>query len=161
MVPTWKSYFGVNSVVSEVGHFGGFNRGLISTFQQQGHGRPENMKTRFALFGLASAVMLAGIVGCSRSDTVAEGVICDVEYQLPGGGTDGFTRLNDNRAVPGGSGSWNIDAYGRLTREYLIITRPQDPDLGALVIPASRLVSVQFGDAGIREVNEGKTNPPK
>lgn len=105
--------------------------------------------------------MLVGIVGCSRSDTVAEGVIYSVEYQLPGGGTDGFTRLNDNRGVPGGSGSWNIDAYGRLTPEFLIITRPQHPDLAQEVIPVSHLVSIQFGDGGIREVNEGKSNPGK
>ncbi|MGA3265829.1 MAG: hypothetical protein ABSE16_03295 [Verrucomicrobiota bacterium] len=119
------------------------------------------MKTRLALFGLVSAVALTGIAGCSRSDTVAEGVICDAEYQNPGGGTEGFTRLNNAKAVPGGNGSWNIDAYGRLTPEFLVITRPQRPDLGQQVIPVSRLVSVQFGDGGIKEVNEGQPSLSK
>lgn len=119
------------------------------------------MKTRLALFGLVGAVIVAAIVGCSRSDTVTEGVIYCVEYQLPGGGTDGFTRVNDNRCVPGGSGTWNVDAYGRLTPEFLIITRPQQEGLGPLVIPASRLVSIQFGDGGIAQVDEHKPNPPK
>ncbi len=114
------------------------------------------MKARLALFGLVSAVALIGIAGCSRSDTVAEGVIYYVEYQNPGGGTAGFTRVNDSKAVPGGNGTWDIDAYGRLTPEFLVITRPQRPELGQQVIPVSRLVSVQFGDGGIKEVNEGK-----
>jgi hypothetical protein len=119
------------------------------------------MKTRLALLGMVGAVMAAGIVGCSRSDTVTEGVIYSVEYQLPGGGTDGFTRVNDNRSVPGGSGNWNVDAYGRLTREFLIITRPQQSGLGPLVILASRLVTLQFGDGGITQVDERKPNPGK
>lgn len=119
------------------------------------------MKTRLVSFGLAAVVMLAGILGCSHSDTVAEGVIFSVEFQLPGGGTEGFTRVNDARCVPGSSGTWNVDAYGRLTREFLIITRPQKPELGPLVIPASRLVNIQFGDGGIKEVDERKPNPGK
>lgn len=119
------------------------------------------MKTRLGLYGLVGAFALTGIVGCSHPDTVAEGVIYSVEYQLPGGETDGFTRLNDNRCVPGGRGSWNIDAYGRLTHQFLFITRPQHTEMGQQVIPVSRLVSVQFGDGGIKEVNEGKPNPAK
>ena len=58
------------------------------------------------------------------------------------------------RKVPGGNGSWNVDAYGKLTRESLIITRPQMPDLGPEVIPVHRLVKVQFGDGGIKQVKE-------
>lgn len=119
------------------------------------------MKTRLVPVALAGALTLAGIAGCSRSDTVAEGIIDCVEYQNGHGGTEGFTRGNDSRAVPGGNGSWNVDAYGRLTPQYLIITRPQRPDLGPLVIPASRLLSIQFGDGGIARVDENKPNPPK
>jgi hypothetical protein len=61
--------------------------------------------------------------------------------------------------VPGGNGCWNVDAFGRLTREFLIITRPQRSDLGPQVIPAHRLVSIQFGDGGIKQVNENQPKP--
>ena len=92
----------------------------------------------------------------SESETVAEGVIYYVEYKLEDGKSGGFTRVNDFRSVPGHNGSWNVDAYGRLTREYLIITRPQQRDLGVRVIPAHRLLDIQFGDGGIKEVDENQ-----
>jgi hypothetical protein len=112
-----------------------------------------------AVYGVA-----IGFVGCSPSGNgpsgiVAEGVIYSVEYQMEGGRTGGFTRLNNSKAVPGGNGSWNVDAYGKLTRDFLIITRPQSRDLGPHVIPVRRLVSVQFGDGGIKEVKENQPAP--
>lgn len=120
------------------------------------------MKTYPALLGLIIATALV-LTGCappaSKSDAVAEGVIFSVEYEMEGGRTGGFTRLNESKAVPGGNGSWNIDAHGRLTREFLIITRPQRSDLGPQVIPAHRLVSIQFGDGGIKQVNENQPKP--
>jgi hypothetical protein len=63
-------------------------------------------------------------------------------------------------AVPGGTGSWNVDAYGKLTRDFLIITRPQHPDLGPEVIPAHRLSNLQFGDGGSKQVKERQHAPP-
>lgn len=120
------------------------------------------MKTNRIMLGLIIAATFV-ITGCSptssKSDTVAEGVILSVEYEMEGGRTGGFTRLNESKAVPGGNGSWNVDAHGRLTREFLIITRPQRTDLGAQVIPAHRLVSVKFGDGGIKQVNENQPKP--
>jgi len=120
------------------------------------------MKTHPALLGLIIATPLV-FPGCappnSKSEVVAEGVIFSVEYQTHGELTRGFTRLNESKAVPAGSGSWNVDAHGRLTREFLIITRPQRPDLGPQVIPAHRLVSVQFGDGGIKQVDENQPKP--
>jgi hypothetical protein len=86
-------------------------------------------------------------------------VIYSVEYQLGEGRTGGFTRVNNSKAVPGGNGSWNIDAYGKLTRDFLIITRPQLRDSGPEVIPVSRLIRVQFGDGGIKEVKENQPEP--
>jgi hypothetical protein len=115
------------------------------------------IKTRIGLYGLVGSFVLTGIVGCSRSDTVAEGIIYSVEYQLPGGGTEGFTRVNNNRCIPGGSGSWNIDAYGRLTHDFVFITQGQQVPL---IIPVSRLVSIQFGDGGIAQVDK-QPNPGK
>ena len=101
------------------------------------------------------------LVGCrqdsnrasDQGETVAEGVIFSVEYKVKNGKTRGFTRLNISQAVPGGNGSFNIDAYGRLTRDFLIITRPQQKELGPQVIPTHRLVSIQFGDGGIKTIN--------
>ncbi len=119
------------------------------------------MKIHPVLLGSVIAIALV-LPGCAppsgKSDTVAEGVILSLEYQTQGERTRGFTRLNDSKAVPG-SGSWNVDARGRLTREFLIITRPQRPDLGPQVIPAHRLVSVQFGDGGIKQVDENQPKP--
>lgn len=127
-----------------------------------GHSTTRDMKTTVSFLGLAIAAVLFPS-GCappsSYSDTVAQGVIFSVEYQMGSGRTGGFTRLNESKAVPGGNGSWNIDAHGRLTREFLLITRPQRPDLGPLAIPVHRLVSVQFGDGGIKQVNEGQPKP--
>jgi hypothetical protein len=120
------------------------------------------MKTHPFLPGLLAAIVLV-LTGCamqiSKSDTVAEGTVFSVEYQMEGGRTGGFTRLNEPKAVPGGNGSWNVDAHGRLTREILIITRPQRADLGPQVIPVHRLVSIQFGDGGIKQVNENQPKP--
>jgi hypothetical protein len=106
---------------------------------------------------------VAALGGCSSGNSsavVAEGVIYTVEYQMEGGRTGGFTRLNESKAVPGGNGSWNIDAYGKLTRDFLIITRSQSRDLGPEVIPVHRLVHVQFGDGGIKQVKENQAAPP-
>jgi hypothetical protein len=115
--------------------------------------------------GLVLAAATIASFGCSPPSssppaTVAEGVIFSVEYQIEGGRTAGFTRSNNSKAVPGGNGSWNVDAYGKLTPEFLIITRQQSPDLGPEVIPVHRLVSVQFGDGGIKQIKEGQPAPP-
>jgi len=117
------------------------------------------MKTNLVRRGLAIATAWV-LPGCApKSDAVAEGVIFSVEYEMEGGRTGGFTRLNESKAVPGRNGIWNVDARGRLTHDFLIITRPQRPDLGAQVIPSHRLVSVQFGDGGIKQVDETRSKP--
>jgi hypothetical protein len=115
--------------------------------------------------GIVVAGAMIASTGCSPPSsgppaTVAEGVLFSVEYQTAGGGSGGFTRSNNSKAVPGGNGSWNVDAYGKLTREFLIVTRPQSPDFGPEVIPVHRLVSVQFGDGGIKQVKENQPAPP-
>lgn len=118
----------------------------------------KEMKLNIGLLSLI-ALLATCFCGCDgtrqNSEIVAEGILFSVEYQLEGGKTGGFTRLNLSQAVPGGNGSWNVDAYGQLTQQFLIITRPQREDLGPQVIPAHRLVNVQFGDGGIDRVNEG------
>jgi hypothetical protein len=107
---------------------------------------------------VALGVML--FAGCSsRSnnppDIIAEGILYSVEYRLEGGGTGGFTRTHHMQLVPGGNGSPNVDAYGKLTRDFLLITRqPQSPDFGPEVIPVHRLIRVQFGDGGIKQVQK-------
>jgi hypothetical protein len=111
------------------------------------------MKTYVASLVIACG-LLGILTGCSSRDSaddaiVAEGVIWSVEYKLEDGRTGGFTRVNQPAAVPGGNGEWNVDAYGRLTRDYLIITYPQRKGLGPRIIPADRLLDVWFGDAGV------------
>lgn len=114
------------------------------------------------------AIALSSVVGCNQHSrnpqstephVVAEGIIYTLEYKLEDGKTGGFTRLNMAEAVPGKNGSWNVDAYGRLTNDYLIITYPQEKDLGPRVIPAHRLVDIRFGDGGIKNVNENEPKP--
>jgi len=114
------------------------------------------------------AVALISLVGCNQHAgdpqsteprVIAEGTIYSLEYKLEDGRTGGFTRLNSANAVPGGNGSWNIDATGRLTRDYLIITYPQKNGLGPRIIPVHRLVDIQFGDGGIQSVNENESAP--
>jgi hypothetical protein len=68
--------------------------------------------------------------------------------------------MNLAAAVPNHSGSWNVDAYGRLTREFLIITRPQDKEAGSQIVPVHRLVYIEFGDMGIKSVDERHPQAP-
>ena len=82
---------------------------------------------------------------------VVDGVIYSVSFRDGQGKVHGFTRLNQASAVPGGNGSWDVDAFGRLTPDFLIITRPHRRDLGPQVIPVRELVEVQFGDGGIKK----------
>ncbi len=85
---------------------------------------------------------------------ITEGVIWYVEYELGEGKSTGFTRSQHAVTLPGGSGGLNVDAYGKLTSQFLVITYPQRRDLGQRIIPVSRLLSIQFGDGSIKEVNE-------
>jgi len=117
------------------------------------------MKPAFCFPLIVMAAILGGAVGAGvvflmgrQEQPRAEGVIFAVEYQQ-GNGTGGFTRLNSAKAVPGGNGSWNVDAYGKLYRDFLVITFPNKKDgLGPEVIPTHRLVSVRFGDGDIKEM---------
>jgi hypothetical protein len=115
------------------------------------------------LMGFAS--LCTGLTGCGThvnafneaapkdGETVAEGTIFSVKYDLGDGKIGGFTRLDNAHAVPGGNGSWNVDAQGRLTSRFLIITYPyREKELGPQVIPVERLYDVQFGNGGIARV---------
>lgn len=122
------------------------------------------MKPTVAVAGvIASSIVF--LTSCSprisQVATIAEGTILSVEFKKDGGGTKGFTRINNQIMVPGGNGSWNVDAYGRLTRDFLIITRPQQKDLGPQVVPVAQLVSIQFGDGGIKQVDENSPAPAR
>jgi hypothetical protein len=73
-----------------------------------------------------------------------EGPIHYAVYERENGKIGGFTRINDAKAVPGGNGSWNDHCYGKLYREYLIVTKPSNKNWGVLVLPANRLHEVHF-----------------
>lgn len=105
------------------------------------------------------------ITGCSRpaspaSPVVAEGILHTVSYTLGDGRVGGFTRLPHAQAVPGGNGSWNVDAYGKLTRDYLIVSYPHDKSDELNIIPHHCLLHVKFGDAG-RKVIDSNPTPPE
>jgi len=119
------------------------------------------MKTYFALLAFTIAFVMICFAGCTpssnKAETITEGVILYVEYQGDVG-HEGFTRLNKEK-MPVSFSRWNIDANGKLTREYLFITYPQRPDLGTMVIPVNRLINLSFGDGGIKKVDENQTTP--
>jgi len=110
---------------------------------------------------LLLAASLMAVSGCganvdfsSKSEAkgghvLAEGTIYSVKYEQGDGKIGGFTRLDSAAAVPGGNGSWGVDAHGKLTSEALIITYPKQAGLGPHVIPYDRILDVQFGDGGI------------
>ena len=109
---------------------------------------------------LVSLVLLcAALGGCvqypaeTSEKPVEEGVIYAVQYDIGNGQTEGFTRLNSPRAVPGGNGKWNVNARGKLYHDFLVIRFPDSPDLGHQIIPVQRLFSVRFGDGGIKQVD--------
>ncbi len=109
---------------------------------------------------LLAALALVGAVisGCvqypggTAEKPVEEGVIYAVQYDIGNGQTEGFTRLNDPKAVPGGNGRWNIDARGKLYHDLLMIRFAHTPELGFQAIPLQRLYFVQFGDGGLKQV---------
>lgn len=118
-----------------------------------------NTPSRFTALALAAALIFtgcrpqAGTVDAKpdpTSDTVAEGAIFSVDYVEGDGRPTGLTRVNDPKAIPGGNGSWNVDAYGRLTRDFLFITKPQQPEYSLQVIPVARLVNVTFSSDGTK-----------
>lgn len=118
-----------------------------------------NMRLPLLAFALAAALIFTG---CrppadttaakpeAKSDTVTEGEILAVEYLGGDGHSTGLTRINDPKAIPGGNGSWNVDAYGRLTRDFLFLTRPHQPGYTLEVIPVARLVNVTFSSDGTK-----------
>lgn len=109
-------------------------------------------------------VGMAFLAGCAEqpanSPVVAQGILHSVSYILGDGRVGGFTRLPHAQAVPGGNGSWNVDAYGRLTRDFLLVTYPHDEDQTRHAIPVHCLLHVKFGDAGRSTVKPDAPNSP-
>jgi hypothetical protein len=117
------------------------------------------MKPTLWFASVLVAVILGGVVGAGvvifmgwQERQRAEGIIYSVEYQQRNG-TGGYTRVNNSKALPGGNGSWNVDAYGKLYRDFLVITFPnKQGDTEPEIIPTHRLLSIRFGDGGIKEM---------
>jgi hypothetical protein len=91
--------------------------------------------------------------GAKGEPVIAEGTLLYVKYDYGDGKVGGFTRVDNAQAVPGGNGSWNVDARGKLTSKFLVITYPSQKELGPHVIPAERLFEVQFVDADSYRIN--------
>jgi hypothetical protein len=117
------------------------------------------MRTRILEIGLVT-LLCVSLSGCAEDpvkpsrEVVMEGIIHHVHYDIGDGKTGGLTRLNTPDAVPGKNGSWNVNAYGKLYNDYFLITHLDNEYLGTRVIPAHRLLSIQFGDGGIKQVAE-------
>ena len=123
------------------------------------------------MFRLALLLGLAGVfsalTGCGTTvsafngpqdtggEVVAEGTIFFVKYDYGDGKVGGFTRYDTSAAVPGGNGSWNVDARGKLTSKFLVITYNNRAGLREHVIPIDRLYEVQFGDGDLVRIKSG------
>ena len=86
-------------------------------------------------------------VRVSTSDSpVAEGPIWSAAYDSADdpGNIAGFTAVDNPKAVPGGNGSWNDRRYGKLYREFLVVTKPSEKNWGVQVIPVHRIRSIHF-----------------
>jgi len=111
---------------------------------------------------LTLLIVACSLIGCvsskrnynSKASVIAQGTIWYVEYELGEGKSTGFTRSEHAVVMPGGGGSLKVDAYGKLTSEFLIITYPNRKDLNENIIPVHRLLSIQFGDGGVKTVDE-------
>jgi hypothetical protein len=114
------------------------------------------MKTHIAILGFTIVAALIGGGGCSRSDTVVEGIVYSVEYQKVDGSKISLSRATRIRSNPNFPGK-PTELYGRLTPDFLILRRPTVKDSTAEVIPVSRLISLQFGDGGIRYDAESRS----
>ena len=108
------------------------------------------MKKKYILTLLMASVTLT--LGCRRqNDTetpIYEGVIRTLQWTDQSGNSHGMSRSSVPGSVPGGSGSFNMDLYGRLFITHLEIVNNQQKDLGPLIIPFERIDSIQFGEGG-------------
>ena len=116
------------------------------------------MKLKYTILIFVASLL----IGCdgsehdhnSKAPVIAEGVIWYVEYELGEGKTTGFTRSQHAVVIPSGGGGLKVDAYGKLTSQFLIITYPNRKDLSQHVIPVDRLLSIQFGDGGVETADQ-------
>ena len=101
---------------------------------------------------LAMIVALVTFSGCKKqNDTqtpICEGVIWTLQWTDQSGNSHGMSRSSFPESVPGGSGSWNLDLYGRLYITHLEIVNNQQKDLGPTIIPFERIDSIKFGEGG-------------
>jgi len=117
------------------------------------------MRASLLVVLLAVATLASGCRKVPTSNPViAEGVLQTVSYQLGDGRIGGLTRLPYAQAVPGGNGSWKVNARGKLTKDFLIITYPDGGSVTCDVIPVHRLQRVQFCEAGKPSLDFQNTN---
>jgi hypothetical protein len=115
----------------------------------------------FSLLLAVSAMLLSGcnVDFSTRSDgrnqagpVISEGTIYSVTYEQADGKPTTISRAS---FPPEGGGTWNVDAYGTLTAQALVITYPGRRELGPHIIPFDRVVEVRFGDGGIQNPGLG------
>jgi hypothetical protein len=94
----------------------------------------------------------------SRSESggvIAEGTVFSVSYQQGDGKSATITRAS---APPDTGGTWNVDAYGKLTSQALVLTYPGRREFGPHIIPFERIIDIQFGDGGIKNPGLGSAS---
>jgi hypothetical protein len=97
------------------------------------------------------------LIGCNDSDhnqnvnaqVIAEGIIWYVEYERGEGKSTGFTRSEHAVTLPSGGGGLKVDAYGKLTSQFLIITFTNRIGLKQHILQVIILMSILFGDVGV------------
>ncbi|HOJ61920.1 MAG TPA: hypothetical protein PK878_16680 [bacterium] len=95
--------------------------------------------------------IMAGVARIQAQSPLAEGILFSARWETGKGGTEGVTRSNLPEAVPGGTGSFNMDMSGRLFTTHLEIENRRVQTV-LRIIPFHRLVEVQFGDGGIKSI---------
>ncbi len=93
------------------------------------------MQTQITIALCLIAIALISIAGCNQHSgdaqtteprIIADGIINSLEYKLEDSRTGSFTGLSIAKAVPGGNGSWAVDAYGRLSEaSFLCAIHPE------------------------------------
>ncbi|MFH1744114.1 MAG: hypothetical protein ABIH23_34355 [bacterium] len=116
------------------------------------------MKSTGVLLGIAVVLIIGFALGWTshrsggRPALLYEGIIWTVEWTDGEGISRGMTRSSIPEAVPGRSGSWNMDMYGRLYASHLEIELRKSENASPKIIPLNRIVEITFGNGGIREV---------
>lgn len=113
--------------------------------------RPRLAVTPILAFGLGALLATVVLVFVVGERPMKQGVIFSAQWVDSNGNSEGRSRSRFAAAVPGGTGSWGVKMRGRLYKTHLEINYLDRDGPLSEVIPFDRLVSVQFGDGGLKD----------